>query len=99
MAQLILTQTERGKQCIVNDNYVYRFSHVLKKSGNATWRCCQDKCSARIETNSEVSEIVHYAVNHNHEADARKAEKVILRAKAKKQADDVTVKPSRIIQS
>lgn len=66
VAQPILS--EKGHKLLVLDGYKFSKANI-SKVGKIGWKCCNQKCPARIYSNiSNECEVVEpISVNHNHE--------------------------------
>ena len=49
-----ISDTNRGKKCLLHNGYSYIFDVVLK-SGDISWRCINKKCKGRLRTDIHVT--------------------------------------------
>jgi hypothetical protein len=99
-ADLILSTTDRGKQCLIFDGYTFRLDRVMKDS-NISWRCTNNKtnCKARIGTDADVKVVLNSVNEHNHDACERKIKAKQLRTAAKRKVSgDISARSSKIIR-
>ena len=76
-----------GKECIIVEGFIYRKDSILN-SGEIPWRFTanKQKCRAKVRTDLDVSKALSGDLTHNHEANARKTERKILRVNVKRKA-------------
>lgn len=60
------TVSNKGNEMLIFNDFKFRKFRILS-SGNISWRCSQKKCSAMLETNQHVSEIIKAKDDHNHD--------------------------------
>ncbi|XP_076448023.1 uncharacterized protein LOC143284840 isoform X3 [Babylonia areolata] len=97
MSVILEVETNHGKRSVICDRYAYRLDQYLQ-GGNISWRCTQKRCKARIRTNRSLTEVLQRKNEHSHEADERKIERQILRARSKRKAvEDANEKLSKIV--
>jgi hypothetical protein len=95
----IISETNKGKKCLLNVGYVYRIDNTLKDEF-ISWRCCNKKCKGRQKTDSEMTTIIPVTMDQNHDNNERRNEMQQLRASVKRKAgDDLTSRPSKLIRS
>lgn len=97
--EFTISQTNKGKKCLMLDGYIYRVDSTLM-DGYISWRCTNKKCKGRVKTDSTMTAIVPVQLEHNHGKDERKLERQQLRAQVKRKAtDDMTSRPSKLIRT
>uniref|UniRef100_A0A0P4VQ93 MULE transposase domain-containing protein n=1 Tax=Scylla olivacea TaxID=85551 RepID=A0A0P4VQ93_SCYOL len=97
--EFTISQTNKGKKCLMHDGYKYRVDSTLV-DGCISWRCTNKKCKGRLRTDNTVTAIVPVDLEHNHEKEERKLERQQLRAQVKRKAtDDMTARPSKLIRT
>ncbi|XP_068238357.1 uncharacterized protein [Palaemon carinicauda] len=97
--EFTITETNKGKKCIIYEGYKFRVDTTLS-DGSFSWRCTNGKCKARVKTDCEIGSIVPVQLQHNHENDERKLERQQLRTAVKrKESDDMTARPAKIIRT
>jgi len=88
------------KQCdlFVIDQYKFRF-HKYSKNNIERWCCCKKTCKSYIHLNSD-NDVVKKVINYNHHEENEILNRQILSNKLKRKAvDDISEKPSKIINS
>lgn len=99
---LTVTETNKGKPCLIRDGFTYRINNTLK-NGEITWRCTENKhkCSAKLRTDGDKKSVLSVIGEHNHEPSTeRNIEKRILRNQVKRKAcEDMCARPSKIIRT
>ena len=67
--QIVKTQINMGKECLIVDGYTFRRDSMLK-SGGISWRCSlnRQKCKAKIRTGADSTRILSGTLDHNHPA-------------------------------
>ena len=94
-----ISDTNKGKRSLIYDGFVNRIDGVLK-CGDISWRCTNKKCKGRLRTDSAMSTMNAINLEHFHEQDEKKVERLQLRSQVKKKAtDDLTSRPSKIIRT
>ncbi|CAC5397336.1 unnamed protein product [Mytilus coruscus] len=108
---LVHTETNRGKTCIIYDGFSYRSSNILKNGDTVKIRfdiflfvfsfcrfSSQKECTASITTDPEGIAVVKTKNAHNHERDEHKAETRQLRVIVRQNAGDISKTPSQVIR-
>ena len=67
--QIVKTQTNIGKECLIVDGYTFRRDSILK-SGEISWHCFlnRQKCKAKIRIDADSTRILSGTLDHNHPA-------------------------------
>jgi hypothetical protein len=67
-------KSEKGKDLLVDQGYIYRHERIISNSGKVIWRCidhAKKKCRGRCHT---IGQHVTHRSGHNHAPDAAKVE-------------------------
>ena len=83
--QIVKTQTNMGKECLIVDGYTFRRDSILK-SGEISWRCSlnRQKCKAKIRTDADSTTIFAETLDHKHPESDRLLEKKLVRNRLKR---------------
>lgn len=98
MAHLNEITSERGNTLLVNENFKYYKSKLLR-TGETKWRCAVRSCSAKIysKDNNINKRELRKVGEHNHSVDMKKLQRQIISAEAKRKAiEDINEKPSKL---
>ena len=92
-----LTETNKGKKSLVYEGYTFRVDRALA-SGDLSWRCTSEQCTARLKTDPEISTIHHGNSEYSHEENKRKLERQVMRAAVKRKAfSDISTRPMKLM--
>lgn len=94
------TSTNRGKRCLVLDNFLFREYHIYV-DGNIKWRCTNKNCSAKVVTSATGDQILEVSGVHNHEqCSDRKIQCHEIRAQCKKKTEEEVIqRPATVVRS
>lgn len=91
--------SEKGKQLLIVNGYTYYEKRTLK-SDEIVWQCSADKrCTAKVYTQMDKITVSRCSAVHLHDADEKKINQKILNNSAKRKAEDILERPSKIIHS
>ncbi|XP_022160431.1 uncharacterized protein LOC111026623 [Myzus persicae] len=60
-------ETEKGKPCILVEDYKYSEFKVLKKCGNIRYNCTNKNCSASLLVDKDVTKVLSMLNEHTHD--------------------------------
>ena len=72
-----VSDANKGKKSLIYDGFIYRIDGVLK-CRDISWRCSNKKCKDRLRTDSAISTMNAINLEHNHEQDEKKVERLAL---------------------
>jgi hypothetical protein len=99
--QIVKTQINMGKECLIVDGYTFRRDSILK-SGEISWCCSlnRQKCKVKIRTDADSTRILSGTLDHNHTTSDRSLERKLVRNRVKlKATEDISSRPAKIIKN
>jgi hypothetical protein len=97
---VIVSETNKKKKCVIYDGFMLRVDRILKNN-DISWRCTNNKskCKVRVRTDGESKVVMSATSEHSHDMNERKIESKELRVMAKRKAsDDISARPYKIIR-
>jgi len=93
-------QTEKGKPCILVEDYKYSESKGLKKCGNIRHNCTNKNCSASLLVDKDVTKVLSMLNEHTHEVIPKNIiSRQILSSHLKRKCEnDLLTRPNKIIR-
>ncbi|GFR88123.1 hypothetical protein ElyMa_004243700 [Elysia marginata] len=94
--ELKFTETSKGKQAILFENFMYRLK--TESATTKIWQRVRKNCTGKLTTEMETNDILHGSTNHNHDVDKEKTQAHLLRQACKSKAEeDLTERPRNIL--
>ena len=86
-----VTETNRGKKCIIVDGHRC-ITDITLKYGDISWRCVTKRCKSHLRTATDIQLVLEGKNVHSHMPYDIQVEKHILRVNTKRKAvDDMNI--------
>jgi hypothetical protein len=96
--EIIKTQTNMGKECIIVEGFTFRKDSILK-CGYISWRCTSNRQThkVKVRTDLDASKVASGDLTHNHEVNVRMTKRKILIVNVKRKVhEDVSEIPPNV---
>jgi len=93
-------ETEKGKPCILVEDYKYSESKGLKKCGNIRHNCTNKNCSASLLVDKDVTKVLSMLNEHTHEMILKNiiSRQIVSSRLKRKYENDLLTRPNKIIR-
>jgi len=93
-------ETEKGKPCILVEDYKYSEFKVLKKCGNIRYNCTNKNCSASLLVDKDVTKVLSMLNEHTHEVIPKNiiSRQIVSSRLKRKCENDLLTRPNKIIR-